>query len=135
MNRERTTAIDVARYIFFGAVTVLVIVLMFQIPVKNYDRYYVEIRVVKKEIREVNGEDVYLLHCEDRDRNSVIYEIAKEAIGERFEEDEVYKTIRTGKYYKFRVAKIEEFDSHYPCICGAVKLIDGFSEETEAQGK
>ena len=82
---------------------------------KRYDRRFVEVQV---------------LHCMKQDGQEEIFEIANEAIGERFEESIVYRQIKSKKYYNFRVAEAEEFDSHYPCICGAVTLIDGFTEET-----
>ena len=97
---------------------------------KRYDRRFVEVQVVGKEIMQIDGEDVYVLHCMKQDGQEEIFEIANEAIGERFEESIVYRQIKSKKYYNFRVAEAEEFDSHYPCICGAVTLIDGFTEET-----
>ena len=52
---------------------------------KRYEQRFVEVQVVKKEIMNIEGEDVYLLHCLKQDGQEEIFEIANEAIGERFE--------------------------------------------------
>ncbi|MCI9534730.1 MAG: hypothetical protein HFG53_07955 [Lachnospiraceae bacterium] len=95
---------------------------------KRYEQRFVEVQVVKKEIMNIEGEDVYLLHCLKQDGQEEIFEIANEAIGERFEESIVYKQIKAKKYYNFRVADREQFNSYYPCVCGAVTLIEGFTD-------
>ena len=137
MNWEQKMAADAVRYMVLGVVVValLAIILIHPIEVPKYDRWFVEVHVVKKEVTEIEGETVYLLHCEEKDGKEDIFEIADEAIGERFEESDVFRQIKTGKYYKFRIGKAEDFGRYYPCVSGAVKLIDGFSEETKVQKK
>ena len=62
---------------------------------------------MSKEIMQIDGEDVYVLHCMKQDGQEEIFEIANEAIGERFEESIVYRQIKSKKYYNFRVAEAE----------------------------
>ena len=134
MNREQKMDMDAVRYIVLGVVVIIILaVLMFEPgwKITRYDRESIEVQVVEKEITEENGQELYLLYCQEADGKESIFEINQEAIGERFNPADVYKQIRKEKYYKFRVATKEEFDSHYPCICGAVKLIDGYTESTE----
>lgn len=139
MNEESRTAIDMnaLKYFLMGVALILILALVMFNPIKivRYDREPVEVQVVKKEIIEQDGEKLYLLHCVKADGEQETLELHKESIGERFEQDVVYKQIKTGKYYNFRVAMKEEFKSHYRTVCGAVKLINGFSEETTVSGK
>lgn len=119
-----------------GAVVIAALLMWNPFPgFKRYDRRFVEVQVVSKEIMQIDGEDVYLLHCMKQDGQEEIFEIANEAIGERFEESIVYKQIKADKYYNFRVGEAEEFGSHYPCVCGAVTLIDGFTEQESEKEK
>lgn len=135
MDWERKMTMDSVRYFVLGvAIVILLAIILFNpIEIPSYDHWFVEIQVVEKEVKEINGDKVYLLHCEDSEGKQDIYEIAKEAIGERFEEPGVFREIKTGKYYKFQIGKAEEFGAYYPCVCGAVKLIEGFSETTAGQ--
>lgn len=91
----------------------------------------VEMLVTDKEVIEIDGEKIYLLQCEDRDGTKYTYEIADEAMKENFDEKVVFHQIRRGKHYQFKVGEAEEFGAHYPCVCGAARLIEGFSEEKE----
>lgn len=137
MNWEHKMDMDAVRYIVLGiSVIIILAILMFNpLEITRYDRQSIEVQVIKKEIAEADGDEIYLLHCQEQDGKQDVFEINAKSIGERFERADVYRQIKTEKYYKFRVAQKEEFDSRYPSICGAVKLIDGFSETTEAQGK
>ena len=87
---------------------------------------------VQKALREMDGEQVYLLKTEDREGREALYEINQEALNERLKVEGVYGEFKSGKYYKFRVAGKERYDSHYPVVCGAVSLIEGFSETPES---
>lgn len=138
MNWEQKIDMDAVRYIVLGVALIIILaVLMFEPgwKITRYDRESVEVQVVEKEITQKNGQELYLLYCQEADGKEDIFEINQDAIGERFNPADVYKQIRKEKYYKFRVAVKEEFGSHYPCICGAVKLIDGFTETEEAREK
>ncbi len=93
----------------------------------------VEVVIVEKEISEMDGKEIYLIHGEDRNGVQKTFQITNAALSERFEESKVFKEIKTGKYYKFKVADEETYESYYPSICGAVKLIKGFSPESSDQ--
>lgn len=132
MEEKNTARTGWWEYVLLGAVVFIIISLFMLNPRKPvaYENEYVEVVIAKKEIVQMDGDDVYLLRAEDRYGQQHTYEINKAAIG-NFEEEEVYQEIKTGKYYKLRIADAQEYDGHYPCICGAVKLIDGFSPEEE----
>lgn len=121
--------------ILAGVIVILILLLLIAHPRRDpsYDMRYVEIRVDEKEITDMDDEAVYLIHTTDQSGKPEIFEITDNALGERFSEAEVYKEIRKGKYYKLRIAEPESFGSHYPSICGAVTLIDGFTQETTAE--
>ncbi|MCI8659197.1 MAG: hypothetical protein HFG54_02960 [Lachnospiraceae bacterium] len=138
MNWEHKIDMDMVRYIVLGIAVILILAILMFNPgwkITRYDRESIEVQVVEKEIRETDGQTLYLLYCQEEDGKESIFEINQDAIGERFNPADVYKQLRKEKYYKFRVAQKEEFDSQYPCICGAVKLIDGFSEPAKAEKK
>lgn len=120
------------KFVLLGAAFILCIIVMLSIPRERaeYDTWSVEIQVVEKEIAEIRGDEIYLIHTEDRDGKQAVFEITAEAIGDHFTEKGVYDEIKTGKYYKLKISDPEVYDSYYPAICGAVKLIEGFSAES-----
>lgn len=133
MEEKNTARTGWWEYALLGAAILIIISLLILYPRKPvaYKNTSVEVVIVQKEIAPIDGDEVYLLHAEDRYGQQHTYEINKAAIG-NFEEEEVYQEIKTGKYYKLRIADAQEYNGHYPCICGAVKLIDGFSPEEES---
>ncbi len=134
-QREHNRTVKGIKYIFCGiglvAIVFLAVIIWNAIDLEryNYERYTVEVLVVKREARNTDERDLYLLHCEKKDGKQEIYEINKAAIGERFEEYDVFREIKVGRYYRLELAETREFDSVYPCICGAAQMIDGFTEE------
>ena len=115
------------KYILAGVALILIVVVISVIPRRedsHDDTWMVEIRVVEKAISQIGGEDVYVIRAEDREGREAIYEINKKALNERLEVEGVYNEIKEGKYYKFKMADRDEYDSHYPVVCGAVSLID-----------
>lgn len=130
MNKTGSTIAGNIGNIIGVAVILCILVFMISHPRQDnqYDMRYVEIQVTQKEITEINDEAVYLIHTESRDGTAETFEITNAALGEHFEESEVYKEIKTGKYYKLRIAEPEAYESYYPSICGAVTLINGFTE-------
>lgn len=135
MNKEHNLIASNIGNIVGMVIIICILAFMIFHPRKEnqYDVRYVEIFVEEKEITEINDEAVYLIHTKDRNGNPETFEIANEALGERFEESHVYKEIKTGKYYKFRIADPETYKSYYPSICGAVTLIDGFPPLEESE--
>ncbi|NBH73613.1 hypothetical protein D3Z51_16700 [Clostridiaceae bacterium] len=135
MNGEQKIDVEAFKYILIGIVMVAVLAFFVIHPIKviRYDREPVEVQVVGKEIADMDGGKQYLLHCMKADGEQETLELHEKSIGERFERETVYKQIRKGKYYKFNVAMKEEFGSHYRTVCGAVKLINGYTLETAAQ--
>lgn len=132
MNTEGGFIKSGMKYILLGVVLILVVAVLSVIPRReeiHNDTWMVEIKVVEKAVSQIDGEDVYVIRTEDRDGREAIYEINKKALNERLEVEGVYNEIKEGKYYKFKMADREEYDSHYPVICGAVSLIEGFSEQ------
>ncbi len=136
MNQAENPIIKNIGNIIGVAVLLCIFVFMLSHPRREneYDMRYVEILVTQKEITEMDDVAVYLIHTEDPDKNQEIFEITNAALGERFEESEVYKQIKPGKYYKLRIAEPEAYESHYPSICGAVTLIDGFTPDAKTIG-
>ena len=130
---ERKSAGDLMKFIAIGVFAVILVVLYIYKPWagKQYEQYMVEMLVTDKEVIEIDGEKIYLLQCEDRDGTKYTYEIADEAMKENFDEKVVFHQIRRGKHYQFKVGEAEEFGAHYPCVCGAARLIEGFSQEKE----
>lgn len=134
MNRKNYDWIDGWKYVLLAVIVAVILLFLYLHPKQgtNDDREMVEVVIVEKEISEMDGKEVYLIHGEDRNGVKKTFQITNAALNQRFEESEVYKEIKTGKYYKFKVAPEETFGSYYPSICGAVKLIEGFSPESEA---
>ncbi len=127
------------KYILMGILVVLLIGVISMLPKlpkpkQRTETQMVEVYLARKEIVQIDGEDVYLLHTEDRDGNEVTYEVSQNALGDRFDAKEVYMQIAKKKYYQLWVGKPEDYDCHYPYISGAATIIDGFSEKkTEAE--
>ena len=125
------------KYILIGILAVILIGIGSMLPKINWklpkrrshEITLVEAYVARKEITQIDGQDVYLLHTEDRDGNEIIYEISQEALGDRFDAKEVYMQIRKGKHYQFAVGNAEDYGCHYSYISGAATLIDGFTEK------
>ena len=135
MNKEHNLIASNIGNIIGMVIIICILAFMIFHPRKDnqYDMRYVEILVVEKEIAEIDDEAVYLIHTKDRNGNPETFEITNAALGERFEESSVYKEIKSGKYYKFRIADQETYESYYPSICGAVTLIDGFPPLEESE--
>lgn len=135
MDREKGYSAEWWKYLLLGLVILAFLLFLFAHPRQgaDYDRPMMEVVIMEKEIAEMDGRDIYLIHGEDRNGEEKTFQITNAALNGRFEESKVYKEIKTGKYYKFKFADKEVYDSYYPSICGAVKLIDGFSPESEAQ--
>lgn len=134
MNRENGFFTDGTRFIILGIFMIFFIGMLMIIPRReeNHDTWLVEVHIVGKEIVEIDEEAVYLLYTEDNIGNESIYEMTQKTLNERLKVENAYKEIKKGKYYQFRVAAAEDYDCHYPCVCGAATLINGFSEETTA---
>lgn len=134
MNGNRENQIDQWKYILIGIALVVFLLFLFLHPraENSYDTEMVEVFIVEKEITTMDGKDVYLIYGEDQNGIQKIFQITNAALRDRFEEEEVFQEIKTEKYYKFKVADEETFGSNYPSICGAVKLIDGFTPVSEA---
>ena len=134
MNTEDAFALKGIKYIVLAAVAVLIVIALSFIPRRedNHDTWLVEVKVLEKVIAEMDGEQVYLLKTEDREGREALYEINQEALNERLKVEGMYGEFKSGKYYKFRAAGKERYDSHYPVVCGAVSLIEGFSETPES---
>lgn len=134
MNPAKDTFAKIIWDVIGGLIIIGILIFLAFQPRKNndHDMRYVEIQVQKKEITEIDDEAVYLIHTTDRYGNTETFQITNLSLPERFEEDQVYKEIKTGKYYKLRIAESQEYGSHYPSICGAVTLIDGFPPESTA---
>ena len=135
MNGGRKIDLEALKYILMGVVMVAALAFFVTHPIKviRYDREPVEVQVVGKEIADRDGGKQYLLHCMKADGGQETLELHEKSIGERFEREIVYKQIRSGKYYKFNVAMKEEFGSQYWTVCGAIKLINGYTLETAGQ--
>lgn len=135
MDRKYYDQIDWWKYLLLAAAVAALLLFLFLHPRQgtDYERDMVEVVIVEKEISEIDGKEIYLIHGEDRNGVQKTFQITDAALNERFEESEVYQEIKTGKYYKFKVADEETFESYYPSICGAVKLIEGFSPESETR--
>ena len=135
MNRDGGFFTDGTRYIILGIFLVLFIGMMMIIPRRedNHDTRLVEVYNAGKEIVEIDEKAVYLLHTEDSIGNEAIYEITQNTLNERLKVENVYKEIRKGKYYQFRIADAVDYGCYYPCVCGAATLIDGFSKETDEE--
>ncbi len=134
MNRQHDDPIERWKFLLLSIAVVAVLLFLFLHPRQgtDYDRELVEVVIIEKEISEMNGREIYLIHGEDRYGTQKTFQITNAALNERFEESKVYQEIKTGKYYKFKVADEETYESYYPSICGAVKLIEGFSPESAA---
>lgn len=132
MNGDGGFFTDGTRYIMLGILLILFMGMIMVIPRREerHDTELVEAHVIGKEIVEIDEEAVYLIHTEDRYGKETTYEIAESAINERLKIENVYKEIKKGKYYRFRIGEAEHYECHYSCICGAATLIDGFTEET-----
>ncbi len=137
MNPVKDTLAKIIWDIIGGLIIIGILAFLALQPRKDndHDMRYVEIQVELKEITEINDEAVYLIHTTDRNGNAETFQITNLALADRFEEAQVYKEIKTGKYYKLRIAEREEYGSYYPSICGAVTLIDGFPPETAASSQ
>ena len=135
MDRKNYMAIDIWKYFLLVVIVGALLLLLYLHPRQgtDYDREMVEVVIVEKEISEMDGKEIYLIHGEDRNGVQKTFQITNAALSERFEESKVFKEIKTGKYYKFKVADEETYESYYPSICGAVKLIKGFSPESSDQ--
>ncbi len=132
MNAEGGFIKSGMKYILGGVALIVIVAVLSVIPRRDAprdDTWMVEIQVVEKAVSQIDGKDVYVIRTEDRDGREAIYEINKKALNERLEVEGVYNEIKEGKYYKFKMADRSEYDSHYPVICGAVSLIEGFSEQ------
>ncbi|MCI8517482.1 MAG: hypothetical protein HFG75_11565 [Hungatella sp.] len=130
MNTEGEAIIKGAKYIVLAAVIFVIAAALSFVPRRgeNHDTWQVEVKVLEKVVVEIEEAEVYLLRTEDRDGNEALYEINKKALNERLSEEDVFQEIKEEKHYKFRVAEKETYGSHYPTVCGAVSLIDGFSQ-------
>ncbi len=130
MNRESEFIRGMMKYVVLAAALVVIVGVLAIIPRREdkRDNWMVEVRVIEKVISEMDGEQVYLIRTEDKDGREAIYEINEKALNERLEVDGVFQEIKEEKYYKFKMADRDEYDSHYPVVCGAVSLIEGFSE-------
>lgn len=134
MNRDGGFFTDGTRYIILGILFILFIGLVMMIPKGKgkSEEWLVEAHVIKKETVKKDGEEIYLLHTEDRDGNENVYQITQDALKGQIEAEDALKEIRRGKYYRFKVVDGEEYGCDYPCVRGAATLIDGFSQETAA---
>ena len=130
MNRESEFFKGMIKYALLAAALVAVAAVLAVIPRREEkrDNWMVEVRIIEKVISEMDGEQVYLIRTEDKEGREAIYEINKSALNERLEVESVYQEIKEDKYHKFKMADRDEYDSHYPVICGAVSLIEGFSQ-------
>lgn len=130
MNTEGEAIIKGAKYIVLAAVIFVIAAILSFVPRREekHDTWQVEVKVLEKAVVQMEGTQVYLLRTEDRDGNEALYEINEKALNERLGEEDVFQEIQEEKHYKFRVAKKESYDSHYPVVCGAVSLIEGFSQ-------
>ena len=130
MNREGEFVKGIVKYIALAAVLAVIVVVLSFVPRRDekHDNWMVEVHVTEKFVTEIDGEQLYLIRSEDKDGIEAIYEINEKALNERLGVESVYNEIREGKYYKFKMADRDEYGSHYPVICGAVSLIEGFSE-------
>lgn len=135
MNEYRERQIDKRNVLFLGMILAVILTFLFLHPrtANTYDTQMIEVLIVEKEITEMDGKEVYFIHGEDREGNERIFQITKAALSSHFEEADVYEEIKTGKYYKLKVSEPEMYNSYYPSICGAVKLIDGFTSEPGVQ--
>ena len=135
MNGNRESQIERWKYLLLGMALAAFLIFLFLHPrtENSYDTEMVEVMIVEKEITSMDGKDVYLIHGKNQKREQKTFQITEAALRKRFEEAEVFDEIKTGKYYKFKITDKETYDSYYPSICGAVKLIDGFSPESSAQ--
>ena len=140
MDRKNYMVIDIWKYFLLVVIVGALLLLLYLHPRQgtDYDREMVEaaeklLGVWVVEISEMDGKEIYLIHGEDRNGVQKTFQITNAALSERFEESKVFKEIKTGKYYKFKVADEETYESYYPSICGAVKLIKGFSPESSDQ--
>ena len=134
MNTEDAFALKGIKYIALAVAGAALVIALSFIPRReeNRDTWLVEVQVLEKVIAEMDGEQVYLLRTESREGQEALYEINQGALNERLTVEGVYEEIKDKKYYKFRVAGKEKYDSHYPVVCGAVSLIEGFSEAPES---
>ena len=126
---------DGTRYIILGIVFVLLLGAVMMLPgrKKNYDTWMVEVRIIKKEVVEVDGEEIYLLHTEDSAGKEAIYQITQDALpGNDLDAENAHKEIRRRGYYRLKLTDGEKYGCDYPCVCGAATLIDGFSPEEAA---
>lgn len=121
------------KYAGLGIIIVVLIILgtfiASKLPKKHtYEEEFVEIRVIGKEITEINKETIYLLYTEDRDGNSEVFEITDNALKGNLDALTVYEEFIRGKHYRFKVAEKEEYGSYYRSVCAAARLIGGFPE-------
>lgn len=130
MNRKGEFMKGIVKYIALAAVMAVIAVVLSFVPRRDekHDNWMVEVQVTEKLVTEIDGEQLYLIRSEDKEGREAIYEINAKALNERLSVEGVYNEIKAEKYYKFKMADRDEYDSHYPVICGAVSLIEGFSE-------
>lgn len=130
MDRESEFIKGMMKYMLLGIALALIAAVLALVPRREEkrDNWMVEVQVIEKVISEMDGEQVYLIRTADKDGREAIYEINEKALNERLEVESVYQEIKEEKYYKFKMADRDEYDSHYPVVCGAVSLIEGFSE-------
>lgn len=133
-GKESVSLTKGTKYILMGILVVLLIGVISMLPKlpkpkQRTETQMVEVYLARKEIVQIDGQDVYLLHTEDRDGNEVTYEVSQNALGDRFDAKEVYMQIAKKKYYQLWVGKPEDYGCHYPYISGAAIIIDGFSEK------
>lgn len=130
MDREREFIKGIGKYMVLAAALVVIAALLALVPRRDEkrDNWMVEVKVIEKAVSQMDGESVYLIRTEDKDGREAIYEINKKALNERLEVESVFQEIKEEKYYKFKMADRDEYDTHYPVVCGAVSLIEGFSD-------
>lgn len=130
MNRERELIKGIVKYIVVAVALLVIVAVLALVPRRDEksDNWMVEVRVMEKAVSEMDGESVYLIRTVDKDGREAIYEINKKALNERLEVESVFQEIKEEKYYKFKMADRDEYGTHYPVVCGAVSLIEGFSK-------
>ena len=127
----------VIKYAILAVVLMVIAGIMSTLPRRedNHDTWLVEVEVMEKVVAEMDGEQVYLIRTQNRNGEEAIYEINQQALNKTLNVEGVFEEIKEEKIYQFRVAEKNKYDSHYPVVCGAVSLVDGFSPETKPEGK
>ena len=97
MNRQHDDPIERWKFLLLSIAVVAVLLFLFLHPRQgtDYDREMVEVVIIEKEISEMNGREIYLIHGEDRYGTQKTFQITNSALNERFEESKVYQEIKT----------------------------------------